>query len=149
MKKYISKKTIRLLMIFLGMIILPYLWFGLEAYSFTGHKFDSYNSTIVWIESHKTDTEKKLITEQEKEEVLSLLQDELKYAGPLWYRTPFTIRGDDETYCISITDFGNGGDWLIYVSDKPEYSYLRCGDAFGAKFAVNYEVIECLREFIG
>ena len=89
-----------------------------------------------------------LLSKQEKEDLIFLLQDELKYDGPLWYRSPFTIRGSDETYCLMITDFKNHGDWLIYVSDKPEYNYMLCSNDFGAKFAVNHTVLEYLRELV-
>jgi len=146
MKKYISKRIILWIIIFLNITIMPYLWFKLETISFIKHKFNSYSNVMILIDAHKTETSTELEYEQSKESVISLLQYELKYTGPLWYRTTFTTGGPDETYCIRITDFENNGDWLIYVSDKQEYSYLQCGDAFGAKFAVNYKVIEYLRE---
>lgn len=146
MKKYISKRIILWIIIFLNITIMPYLWFKLETISFIKHKFNSYSNVMILIDAHKTVTSIELESEPEKENVISLLQDKLKYAGPLWYRNPFMTGGPDETYCIRITDFKNNGDWLIYVSDKPEYSYLCCGDTFGAKFEINDEILEYLRE---
>ena len=147
-EKHIAGWITTALVIIVGLMSFPYVWFQIEVDEFQEHKFIPGQSVRICIDDYKNDTEIEIISRRDKNVVLSALQNELDYAGPLWYRTPFQIKGEYEIYCIRIDDYSeNSGSWNLYVSDNPRHNFLNCGENFNARFAVNSSVLEVLREY--
>lgn len=147
-EKHIAGWITTALIIIVGVLSFPYVWFQVEADEFLEHKFYPGKEIMVKIDSYRTDAEVSLETRRDKNAVISALQRELEYTGPLWYRTPFRTVGEDEIYCIRVNDFSeDGGSWMLYISNNPVYSFLDCSDAFGAKLTASDELLEILREY--
>lgn len=147
-KDWVKKIIIKLVLI--GIIIsFPYFWFKIYANSFLKHDFNLVDNVAIYIDAYKTDTRLTLDNIEDKNAVLNILQNQLDYTGPLWYRTPFTKNGPEETYCIMIDAYGNDkGSWVIYISDNPDHCFLHYNNIIGAKFAVNEKILESLRQYI-
>lgn len=142
------KKICVVVVIIVVVMSFPYLLFKIHADSFIRHKFTSIEDTRICIESYESDIEIEVENPDEKKEILSVLQSELKYVGPQWYRIAFQI-GKSEIYCIRIYDYGDSGNsWIIYISDNPDHNYMNYGNVYGSKLAVNHNVIEMLRVYI-
>ncbi len=147
-EKHIAGWITAALILIVGALSFPYVWFKIEAKDFTEHKFPSAENVRISIDAYQKDTETELADRRSKNVVLSALRRELEYTGPLWYTTPMQIRGEDEIYCIRIYDqTGNGGSWRMYVSDNSQHNYLHCGEVFNAKFAVSTELLQILNEY--
>lgn len=147
-EKHIAGWITAALVIAVGVLSFPYVWFHSQVSDLTEHKFSSTENVIIFIDAYHKDTDMELTDRRSKNVVISALQRELEYTGPLWYRTHFRTVGEDEIYCIRVSDFSeDGGSWRIYISNNPLYSFLDCSDVFGAKLTAGGELLEILREY--
>ncbi len=145
-EKHIAGWITTALIIIVGVLSFPYVWFQVEANEFLEHKFVVYGDVDVEIHDYQQDRVKELSDRRSKNIALSALQRELEYSGPLFYTVPKQLRGDHEIYEVRISDYTNGGHWLVYIGDVPEYNYIASGDDFSPGFAVNTELLEIFRE---
>ncbi|MBR5520910.1 MAG: hypothetical protein IKU54_02840 [Oscillospiraceae bacterium] len=148
-EKHIAGHITAALIIIVGLLSFPYVWFQVKADEFLKHDFPAVENVRINIDNYQLDRDVELTDRRSKNIVINALHNYLEYDGPLYYHEPLQRNGEHQIYCVNISYCvdGHSGDWIIYAGDAPEYNYIYSGGNFDAKFEANNQLLDIMSEF--
>ena len=148
-EKHIAGHITAALIVIVGLLSFPYVWFQVKADEFLEHDFPAVETVRINIDNYQLDKDVELTDRRSKNIVINAFMNNWEYDGPLYYHVPMQRCGEHEIYCVRISyhDGEHSGSWVIYAGDIPEYNYISGGGNFDAKFKLNHHLLDTLNEF--